>query len=143
MHYYQSRYRILAVQGHEQSLGRDMTRIVDLFELEGKDPYRNASVGLTLNGRRAERPVNYFFNYTLGRQTFYDVQDELFFLESGQQKQFDYRYAENYNAFAGGLFVNIQDNNRFVLGARWTKYNDEMDKVSFFNLFAQYDIRLF
>ena len=143
MHYYQSRYRILAVQGHEESFRSDMTRIIDLFEIEGNDPYRNASLGLTLNGRDPNRKVNYFFNYTMGRQTFYDVRDELFFIESGQQQQFDYRYAENYNAFAGGLFVNMPDNNRLVLGGRWTKYNDEMDKVSFFNLFAQYDLRLF
>ena len=143
MHYYQSRYRILAVQGHEQSFGGDMTRVIDLFEIEHKDPYRNASLGLTLNGRHPGRLVNYFFNYTMGRQTFYDVSDEFFFLESGQQKRFDYRYSEHYNAFAAGLFISVSDNNRFVLGGRWTKYNDEMDKVAFFNLFAQYDIRLF
>ena len=141
--FYQSRYRIVAVQGHEEPFRGGGTRVIELFELENKDQYNNATLGFTLNSRHTDRPINYFFNYTVGRQTFYDVRDEFFFIESGQQRQFDYRYSESYNAFAAGLFASMRNSNRFVLGARWTKYNDEKDQVSFFNFFAQYDIRLF
>ena len=136
----QSRYSILAVRGRDDDPGRDIDRTVTFLEIEKSDRYTNPTFGFTFNSKQPDWPINYFFNYSLGRQTFYDVQDE--FLFESSNRVFDFKYSEAYNALAAGLYSNITPHGRLLVGFRWTKYMDDRDQLGLTKLLIQYDVRL-
>ncbi len=136
----QSRYNMLAVRGRDQVGRIDQDRQVTFIQIEDSDRYANPSFGVTFNSKYSNRPVNYFFNYTLGRQTFYDVKED--FLFDGGSYGADFRYSEAYNTIAAGIYTNVSRYGRMVLGFRWTKFMDEQDQIALFKLFVQYDVRM-
>ena len=136
----QSRFNVEAVRGRDLGYSGDADRRIEILSFEDRGRYANPSVGFTLNSKNRGPALNYFFNYTLGRQTFYDVKDQFLF-ESGNE-QFDFKYTESYNALSAGLYSNIVENGRVLFGFRWMKYADDRDQLALFKLFVQYDIRL-
>ena len=78
----QSRYNMEAVQGYQTEWRGGRDREVRFIFIDDNDRYTHPSFGVTLNSKYTDRPINFFFNYTLGRQTFYNVKDH-FEIESG------------------------------------------------------------
>lgn len=138
LNFQQSHFDVEAVRGRDKFNREDSDRRVTFLSFDDTDRYTNPSVGFTMNSKRNEWPVNYYFNYTLGRQTFYDVKNEFLF-ESGVEG-FDFRYSESYNALTAGIYSNVADHGRMLLGLRWMKFTDERNQLALFKFFVQYDI---
>ena len=136
------KYEYVAAEDIE--LTDDNTRKVFLYSNEDKGSYFNPYFSLTINTRRSDWPANGFFSYILGWQNFYGISTEY----SNIQEFFsietvDYSFDENYNTLAGGLFTDLPEIGRLILGARYTNYTDDKDDLSFTDFFMQFDFAIF
>jgi hypothetical protein len=126
-------------------MANDQTRDVYLFNSSTKDDYANLALGLSFNTRRPEWPLNYFFGFGFGWQSFYTIDDKK--IESLQNfSRFnlnDLNYMENYYSINFGIYKNLFDAGRISLGARFTKYTDPNGKLFIPDVFFQYDIIMF
>ena len=110
-------------------------REVYFYSLKEKNEYINLSLSLTFNTRKNEWLINYFFNYTWGWQTLYDLESSLHVKE--------FNYDEAYHSIALGIYKNIFDTGRLIGGIRFTKYTDDKGRLFIPDAFIQYDIKLF
>ncbi len=120
------------------------SRKVYLINEENKNDFWNFAFLYTVNSRRRDWPLNYFFNFGIGWQTFYDLNiDTKSWYLSGTYSKNDLSYNLNYLTFTAGLYKNVSENGRFVLGIRFTKYNDRDGRLFIPDMIFQYDIILF
>ncbi len=102
----------------------------------------NSFFGFTFNSKRQDWFLNYFFNVGFGRQTFFDFE----FVDPQVITIFEkpeYDYTESYTSFGAGVYKNVTENGRLVLGFRYTRYNDQKHNLLIPDLFVQYDFKLF
>ncbi len=55
----------------------------------------------------------------------------------------DFEYEESYQAFSLGIYQNVFDSGRIIIGYKYTIYNDKKDNFSIPQGFIQYDFSLF
>ncbi len=120
------------------------SRRVYLVNDDIKNNFWNFAFLYTVNSRRRDWPLNYFFNFGIGWQTFYDLNiDTKSWQLSGTYSHNDLGYNLNYLTFSAGLYKNVLDNGRFVFGIRFTKYNDKDGRLFIPDMILQYDFVLF
>ncbi len=135
-------YQFALVESKDITSGE--TRKVYLVDDNTKDNFWNFAFLYTINSRRRDWPLNYFFNFGIGWQKFYDLNVDKESLNiSGSYSNNDLNYNLNYLSFAAGIYKNIFDNGRLVLGIRFTKYNDKEGKLFIPDMIVQYDFVLF
>lgn len=112
------------------SAGRRKVYITSVDETEWQ---RDLTFGLTANTFAKRAFVNYFFNYSFGLQTFFDFTSE-----------FDnhYELTQFYHSLALGVYKDISDKFRIMLGIRGTQYSDDDLQLLIPDVFLQYDLRL-
>ncbi len=120
------------------------TRKVYLLNEKTKNSFWNFAFLYTVNSRRRDWPLNYFFNFGIGWQTFYDLNvDTKSWNLFGSYSNNDLSYNLNYLSFSTGIYKNILDSGRLVLGIRFTKYNDIDGRLFIPDMIVQYDFTLF
>ncbi len=135
-------YQFALVESKQISSGE--TRRVYLVNDKTKNNFWNLALLYTVNSRRVDWPLNYFFNFGIGWQTFYDLNiDTKSWNLFGSYSKNDLSYNLNYLSFAAGIYKNIFDNGRLVLGIRFTKYNDSDGRLFIPDMIVQYDFVLF
>ena len=135
-------YQFALVESKSISSGE--TRRVYLVNDKTKDNFWNFAFLYTVNSRRRDWPLNYFFNFGIGWQTFYDLNVDTESLHLlGSYSNNDLNYNLNYFSFSTGIYKNIYDNGRLILGVRFTKYNDKDGRFFIPDMIVQYDFVLF
>ncbi len=135
-------FQFALVEG--KSIARGETRKVYLVNDDTKNEFWNIAFLYTVNSRRRDWPLNYFFNFGIGWQTFYDLNVDTESLNLlGSYSNNDLSYNLNYFSFSAGIYKNIFDSGRLILGLRFTKYNDKDGRFFIPDMIVQYDFILF
>ncbi len=132
--YYQANY----VEVEDIDLSSHQTRKVFFYSQDKKDSYTTPFISFTLNSRRADWPINCFFNYTIGWQTIFNFEPEYHSFSDIGNFQLD----ATAHSFSVGLHKSFDDFGRLVGGVRYIKYTEDNGNLNFVNVFAQFDFLL-
>lgn len=108
--------------------------LVEVVKTNSKTNYTNLYAGVTLHGNKKDVFANVFFSYLLSYQTFFDYEGNIF------TKGF--KLMESVHSVSVGLFKNVNNFGRIILGARITHYSFDFGETSPFDMFLQYDFFL-
>ena len=135
------RFNSFYVTAEDKELSGNETRRVYLKMDTKKEQYGDFSFMLSINSNKENWPINVFFSYKLGSQTFYETSiDNILF---NGRRIGDFEYEESYQAFSLGIYQNVFDAGRIIIGYKYTIYNDKKDNFSIPQAFIQYDFRIF
>ncbi|MFH0734380.1 MAG: hypothetical protein V1773_06205 [bacterium] len=117
------------------NLNNHQTRKVYFYTQDKKDNYVTPYISFTLNSRRADWPINCFFNYTIGWQTIFNFEPEYHsFSDLGS-----FELSSTAHSFSAGLHKSFDDFGRLVGGVRYIKYTEDNGNLNLFNIFVQFD----
>lgn len=134
------RFNSTYVTAEDKILSSSETRKVYIITDEKKEKYGNVSFMFTINSNEDEWPVNVFFSYKVGSQTFYETSvDKILF----DTRIGDFDYEESFQAFSLGIYQDVFDFGRLILGYKYTTYSDQKNNFSIPQAFVQYDFRIF
>jgi len=112
-----------------------------LFKYYSEMKYnRNFSTLLTFNSVRNDWPINFFSNFGIGTQTFYDASTK-FNIVLLNTDAANFRYSRLYYVLNFGIFANLTQNRRVLFGMGLIKYDDEKGQLLVPNAFIQYDFK--
>lgn len=134
------RFNSYYVTAEDKNLSGNETRRVYLKKDTKKEQYGDFSFMFSINSNKESWPVNVFFSYKLGSQTFYETSIDKILFDS---RIGDFEYEESYQAFSLGIYQNVFDSGRIIIGYKYTIYNDKKDNFSIPQGFIQYDFSLF
>ncbi|MGD8778186.1 MAG: hypothetical protein PVH88_04415 [Ignavibacteria bacterium] len=119
-----------------------------IYKIARSESFIDPFASFTLNTKKAEWPVNLFFNFQLGYKTYYDYSlqridiADVFFAPLLNKYQFDvgeFEKEKDYKSFGFGLYYNVGDYGRIIIGAWHNTFDDEGDDFTETNTFIQYN----
>lgn len=109
-------------------------RTVYIVTDEETDWQRDFTFATTVNTLEKRALVNYFFHYAFGMQSFFDFEGQY-----GNR----YELTQFYHSLSLGVYKDISEKFRILLGVRGTQYSDDQLEIFIPDVFLQYDLRIF
>ncbi len=134
----ESAYSVNYVEIEDKDISGDQTRKVYFYNHHTKETYTNAYLSFTLNTRREDFPINFFFNYTIGWQTIFNFEPPINF--TSDAGSFDMNRTGH--SLSIGIHKNIDNTLRVLGGFRYLTYTNDGGNLNFSNAFLQVDFLL-